>query len=356
MTRPVRIAVIGAGVIGRQHARLVAAEPDGQLVAIADPAPEAATLAAELGVAWYAEHEELLANEPLDGAIVAVPTGLHATVGKACAAAGVHLLVEKPIAADVATGLELVTAAEAAGVRLLVGHHRRYDPAVETARDIVRSGELGRLVLVTAVWAVRKPDDYWDVAWRTAPGGGPILINLIHDLDCLRYICGEIVEVQAASSHAVRGFDVEDSAALVLRFEDGALGSVAITDAAVSPWNWEGGTNDNPAVAWSGQDSYRFMGVNGSLAFPELVVWRHAGAPPGSWGQPFVATPRGLGPRTARADQVRHFCAVVRGDAVPRIDGRDGLATLAATMAVHEAAATGRPVRPADVAGPAPSG
>ena len=280
-----------------------------------------------------------------------MPTGLHATVGMACAAAGVHILVEKPIADDVPAGLELVVAAEAAGVRVLVGHHRRYDPAVETARDIVRSGELGRLVLVSAVWAVRKPDDYWDAGWRSAPGGGPVLINLIHDIDCLRYICGEIVEVQAASSSAVRGFEVEDSAAIVLRFEDGALGSVAITDAAGSPWSWEGGTNDNPAAAWSGQNSYRFMGVDGSLEFPNLVTWRHEGAAPGSWGQPYIATPRGLGPRTARADQVRHFCAVVRGDVPPRIDGRDGLATLAATMAVHEAAATGRPTRPADVTG-----
>ena len=56
--------------------------------------------------------------------------------------------------------------------------------------------------MVSAVWAVRKPDDYWDAAWRSAPGGGPVLINLIHDIDCLRYICGEIVEVQAAASSA----------------------------------------------------------------------------------------------------------------------------------------------------------
>jgi len=354
VTPPVRIAVIGAGVIGRVHARLVAAEPEARLAAIADPTPEAADLAAELGAAWYADHGELLANERIDGAIVAVPTGLHATVGIACAAAGVHILVEKPIADSVPAGLELVAAAEAAGVRVLVGHHRRYDPAVETARDVVRSGELGRLVLVSAVWAVRKPDDYWDAAWRSAAGGGPVLINLIHDIDCLRYICGEIMEVQAASSSAVRGFDVEDSAAIVLRFEDGVLGSIAITDAAVSPWSWEAGTNDNPAAAWSGQNSYRFMGVNGSLEFPNLVTWRHEGAAPGSWGQRYIAAPRGLGPRTARADQVRHFCAVVRRDVPPRIDGRDGLATLAATMAVHEAAATGRPTRPADVSGQGP--
>jgi predicted dehydrogenase len=350
VARSVRIGVVGVGGIGRVHARLVAAEPDCVLVAVADPTPESAEFAAELGVARYPDHESLLAGERLDGVVVAVPTALHALVGHACIAAGVHMLIEKPITDDVAAGIELVAAAEASGVRILVGHHRRFDPAVERARAIVRSGDLGRLVLVSAAWAARKPDDYWEAAWRSAPGGGPILINLIHDIDCLRYICDEIVEVRAASSRAVRGFDVEDSVAVVLRFADGALGSVAISDAAVSPWNWEGGTNDNPVVAWSGQNSYRFMGTAGSLDFPNLVTWRHEGDA-ADWGAALVATPHGVGPRAARADLLRHFEAVVRGDEPPRIDGRDGLATLAATLAVRDAAASGRPVVPADVQG-----
>ena len=348
MTRPVRIGVVGVGVIGRMHARLLTEDADTLLVAVADPTPGAAGLAAELGVAWYPDHDSLLAAESLDGVVIAVPTALHAQVGRACIAAGVHMLMEKPITDDVAAGIDLVEAAEASGLRILVGHHRRFDPAVERARAIVRSGDLGRLVLVNAIWAARKPDDYWDVAWRSAIGGGPILTNLIHDIDCLRYICGEIVEVQAASSRATRGFEVEDSAAMVLRFADGALGTVAISDATVSPWNWEGGTNDNPMVAWSGQNSYRFMGTAGSLDFPNLVSWHHEG-PTADWGQPVVATPHGLGPRRARLDLLRHFAAVIRDDEPARVSGRDGLATLAATLAVRDSAASGRPVSPIDV-------
>jgi len=353
---PARIAVIGAGVIGRLHAGLAAAEPACRLVAIADPEPGTANLAREFGATWYDDHERLLADEPLDGVILAVPTRLHAPIGLACASAGVHMIVEKPLADSVVAGLELVEAAEATGVHVLVGHHRRYDPAVEDARAIVRSGGLGRLVLVSAIWAARKPDDYWTVDWRRSPGGGPVLINLIHDIDCLRYICGEIVEVQAVTSHAIRGFEVEDSAAILLRFEGGALGTVAISDAVVSPWNWEAGTNDNRVVAWSGQNSYHFMGTSGSLEFPNLVTWHQAGDPATGWGRPFVATPHGLGPRSAHAAQLRHFVAVIRGDEQPTIDGRDGLATLAATMAVHEAATTGRPVPPVDVRRPSRTG
>jgi predicted dehydrogenase len=349
MIRRPRLAVIGAGSIGRQHARLAAADPDCELAAIVDPTPDAKALAAELGASWYPDHEAMLAGQVPDGAIVAVPNAAHTEVGIACAAAGVHLLVEKPVADTVPAGLALVEAAETAGVWMLVGHHRRFDPAVEAARAIVRSGDLGRLVLVTVVWAAHKPDDYWRVPWRAAAGGGPVLINLIHDVDCLRHICGEIVEVEAITSRSVRSFDVEDSAVILLRFGSGALGSVAISDATVSPWNWEAGTNDNPAVAWSGQNSYRFIGTTGSLEFPNLVVWRGEGAARGDWGLPLTATPVGVGPRAAHQVQLRHFCAVIRGEARPRIDGRDGLATLAVTTAVHESAASHRPVAPFDV-------
>jgi predicted dehydrogenase len=349
MTHRPRLAVIGAGSIGRQHARLVAADPDCELAAIVDPIPDARALADELRASWYPDHQAMLAHDVPDGAIVAVPNAAHGEVGLACAAAGVHLLIEKPVADTVAAGVALVEAAEAAGVWMLVGHHRRFDPAVEAARAIVQSGNLGRLVIVTVVWAAHKPDDYWQVSWRSAAGGGPVLINLIHDVDSLRHICGEIVEVEAITSAAVRGFEVEDTAAILLRFASGALGTVAMSDAAVSPWNWEAGTNDNPAVAWSGQNSYRLIGTTGSLEFPNLVMWRHEGAIRGDWGLPLTATPRGLGPRAAHAAQLRHFCAVIRGDERPRTDGRDGLATLAATMAVHESAASRRPVVPADV-------
>ncbi len=349
MTHPPRLAVIGVGAIGRQHARLAAADPDCRLTAIVDPIPDARAFANELGASWYPDHQAMLADHVPDGAIVAVPNAAHAEVGIACAAAGVHLLVEKPVADTVPAGLALVEAAEAAGVWMLVGHHRRFDPAVEAARAIVRSGDLGRLVIVTVVWAAHKPDDYWNVSWRCSAGGGPVLINLIHDVDCLRHICGEIVEVEAITSRSVRGFEVEDTAAILLRFATGALGTMAISDATVSPWNWEAGTNDNPAVAWSGQNSYRFIGTAGSLEFPNLVTWRHEGAAGGDWGRPVMATPVGVGPRAAREAQLRHFCAVIRGDARPRIDGRDGLATLAVTMAVHDSAASRRPVVPIDV-------
>ena len=83
-----------------------------------------------------------------------------------------------------------------------------------------------------------KPEDYFDVEWRRKPGAGPVFINLIHDLDLLRHFCGEVVRVQAMESRRARGFEVEDTAALLMEVANGALGAVTVSDTVVAPWSW----------------------------------------------------------------------------------------------------------------------
>ena len=349
---PVRLAVIGVGAMGSRHARLALAEPQCELIATAEPVPETARLAQELGVAHYADYEEMLENARPDAVIIATPNRLHASVGIDCAARAVHALVEKPVAESVEAGRELVAAAERAGVRILVGHMRRFDPAVETAREIIRAGEIGSLIAVTVVWASRKSDDYFEIAWRRQPGGGPILTNLVHDIDSLRYICGDIESVYAEASSKSRGFEVEDTAAVLLRFETGALATIAISDAAPSPWGWELATGENPIVPRTGENCYRFLGSRGALDFPNLELWRQDGPQPGDWEQPLRREARQLPERASLARQLNHFCRVVRGEEAPRTDGADGLATLAATAAVVESSRRRQPVAPARIGTP----
>ncbi len=339
----VPIAVIGAGIIGARHARLAAAEPECRLLGLADPTPAAAELAAELGVAHYASAQALLEKESPEGVVIAAPNALHLPIGRMCAERGIHLLVEKPVAESVAAGRQLVEAAEAAGVAMMVGHHRRFDPALDAAKQIV-ADEIGDLVAVSAMWSALKPDPYYDVAWRREAGGGPVLINMIHDINALQHICGQIASVYAETVPSRRGHPVEDTAAVVLRFAGGAIGTIMLTDAAPSPWGWEAGTNDNPGIAASGQNCYRFVGTTGALDFPNLTLWRHDGEIPGGWQLPYTSEARPTGERDSLTWQLRHFCRVVRGEEEPRVSGREGLATLAATMAVHESASSGRPV------------
>jgi len=119
---------------------------------------------------------------------------------------------------------------------------------------------LSELVGITATWALLKPPEYFagPFAWRRERGGGPILINLIHEIDNLRYICGEIAEVFAVTSNRVRNFSVEDTAAVAFRFENGAVGTAFVSDCVPSLSAYEATTGENPLVYQDYGNCYYF--------------------------------------------------------------------------------------------------
>ena len=345
MQNRVRLALFGVGGIGARHLEIAAAEPACEVVAVADPLDAAAAIAERHGARFYRDHGELLARESIDAAIVATPNDSHVTLGTACVERGLPVLVEKPIADTLATGRALVDGAAAQGVALAVGHHRRFDPAIEIARDAIVNGRIGRLAAVECLWAMRKHDAYFNAGWRRSrPGGGLALINLIHDVDLLRHLCGDVARVYAEGGSQLRGHEVEDTIAVTLRFTNGAIGTLLASDVAPSPWGWELGTGENPLVPPTGRNCYRFLGTEGALALPRLELWRHDEGVPASWHE--AIRPRILadGTRAALKDQLRHFCGVVRGEREPRVSGEDGLRTLHTTLAVIEAMDHGRPV------------
>lgn len=336
------IAVVGAGLFGRKHIDTLRQEQACRLVAIADPTPEAASYARELGVPWFANHAEMLDRVRPRAAIIATPNVLHVPVGLDCAERGVHMLVEKPVADSVRSALQLADAAERAGVALLVGHHRRYNPIVERARELVQGGAIGTVTAVSAQWMLLKAREYFDAVHRRSPGAGPVLTNAVHDIDDLRFICGEIVAVQALLSSSVRDFAVEDTAVMAFRFACGALGTLTVSDTAVSPWSWELTSGENPFYPRNDENCYLISGTEGALAVPRLELWRY-GAQSG-WGQPLLRERLGVEMCDPLLRQIRHFCAVIRGEAAAKITGRDAARTLMATEAVFEAARTGRTV------------
>jgi Predicted dehydrogenases and related proteins len=227
---------------------------------------------------------------------------------------------------------------------VLVGHHRRHSPILEKAREIVQEGVLGRIVAVMGSAMFYKPDSYFDEGpWRREPGGGPILINMIHEVDDLRSMCGEIVEVQALVSNAIRGFPVEDTVALNLRFADGALGTFLLSDTAATARSWEQTSGENSSYAsYPDEDCYVIAGVSGSLAVPSMRLKVYAGAR--SWWKPFETSVVAVQRTDPLSRQLEHFCAVVRGEATPLVSARDALQTLRVTLAIDESARTRRPV------------
>ena len=169
---------------------------------------------------------------------------------------------------------------------------------------------------------------------------GPVLTNLIHEIDTLRYICGEVASISAEVSHDVMGFEKEDAATMVLKFRNGALATFLMSDRTPSPWIWEFATGETTAYPRSGQNVVRFMGTTGALEFPNLVLWHHGDKTP-DWNHAIKQdeVPHKLG--SAFISQIAHFCAVISGHEDPVITARDATESLKVTLAVFEAARTG---------------
>lgn len=348
MAGEIRIAVVGAGNFGHKHLQTVATEPGFSVAGVADPAPTARSLAQELGVPWHEEPGALLDAVRPDGVLVVTPNHLHLPHGLLCIERGIPVLVEKPVADTIESGEQLACAAEKASVPVLVGHHRRHNPILETAREVVRTGRLGRIVAANLTWLARKPDTYFDVAWRREHGGGPVLINLIHEIDALRFVLGEIATVRAMTANAIRGFPVEDTAAVLLRFASGAIGSVILSDAAEAPWNWELTAGENPVYPRQSATCGVIAGTQGSLSVPDLELWCHAdcSAAERGWTAPMLRERIPFTPGDAYRRQLQHFGQVIRGEETPRVTARDASRTLAACLAISESARTGQEVVP----------
>lgn len=342
MANAVRLAVAGAGLIGKRHVESIAKVDEAALAAIVDPTDTAENYARTLGVPWYPSLATLMAEERPEGVIMATPNQVHVENGLECVAADVPILIEKPIAIDVASAQVLVAAADEAGIPILVGHHRRHNPLIQVAKERLSVGAVGTIVAVHAICWFFKPDEYFDVEWRRLPGAGPVFLNLIHDIDVLRYLCGEIVSVQALESNAVRRNAVEETAAIVLRFENGALGTVTISDAIVSPWSWELTAKENPVYHPTGQACYLIGGTHGSLELPNMNLWNNPGER--GWWEPVQHAQITFAPADPLVRQIRHFVRVIRGLEPPLVSGREGLKTLQVIEAIKTSACTGKAV------------
>ncbi len=329
--------------MGRRHLDLILHDPSCVAAAIADPAPAAENFAKQQGIPYFADAESMLEEVRPNGAIVASPNRLHVEGGLACISRKVPVLIEKPLADSVSGALDLVEAAEASGVPILVGHHRRHNPIMRKAAEVIGNGGIGKMTAVTCLWLIHKPDDHFNTTWLREPGGGPVLTSAVHDIDCLRMLCGEIESIQAFTAHGARGFPVEDTAAAAIRFESGALGTMIVSDAVSGPWSWEWTSNENPFFPHEPQDCYLITGTKGSLTVPSLEHWWHE--PGQDWGNPLTRRRIPVTPADPLVKQMRNFAQVIRGEEAPVVSGAQGAGTLAATLAITESASSGRPVR-----------
>ncbi|MFZ6773341.1 Gfo/Idh/MocA family protein [Undibacterium sp. SXout7W] len=341
-----RISVAGAGVIGQAHIAVIQACVEAELASIVDPSPAAQILAKQAGVRCFSSIDDMLASGQPDAIVLATPNPLHVPQALQCISAGLPVLLEKPVATSVAEGESLLKISQQTGAKILIGHHRAHSPIMHKARQVIASGQLGTLVSVMGSATFMKPDQYFrDGPWRAQVGGGPLLLNMIHEVHNLRVLCGDIVAVQAFSSHATRQFDVEDTVAINLRFANGVLGNFMLSDTAACARSWEQTSQENKAYAsYHDEDCYVVTGTNGSLSIPTMRLKTYPRPEDRSWWKEFEVGTVGL----VRADplklQMEHFIRVIKGDAEPLVTVRDGLLNLRITEAIIDAARTGQVV------------
>ena len=336
------IAVVGAGVIGKTHIATLAELPDMRLSAVVDPTPAGRKLAADLNVAHFAEVEGLIASGKAQAAVVATPNETHFPIGAALLEAGMPVLLEKPVAENLRSALDLIAVADRTGVPLLVGHHRRHNPIICAAREAIGGGAIGNLVIATVMSSLAKPRSYFDAGWRrTAGAGGPLLINLVHEIDLLRHFFGEIASVQAISSNQRRGFEVEDAAAVSLAFAGGGLATLCISDAATGPWAWDLSAGENPERFPAHRVSaHHYAGDKAALSLPDLTLWSPQGEP--DWTVELQSRPLRVAHGDPYVAQLRHFADLVRNGGVPLVSARDATANLIVLDAIRAAAQSGR--------------
>lgn len=349
------ICVVGAsGLIGVRHMQHCIDEPLVKLSCIVDPMPAGVELAKKHNVPHFNTVDDMLTAKEagtvaVDGAILATPNHTHVPLGIQLVKAGIHALVEKPMSTDIPSGRELVAAAKATGFKVLVGHHRRFNPYVVAAKQQLVNGKLGKVLAVQGEWTVLKPPEYFapPTSWRgESKSGGVILINLVHDMDLLCYLFGNVVKVYCEKGPVTRNNSVEETGAVILTFKSGTIGTFIFSDAVASPHNWEGATGENPTMPYTGQHVYTFFGTKGTMSVPELKVHHYAvDDDKGCWTDPFIVDPaptiEDIPPFTL---QLRHFVDVCKGKAEPNCSSLEALRAIILLETIKESMAKGVPV------------
>ncbi len=329
MAKLLRAGVIGAGIMGQNHARVYAEMDDVELVAVADPMPEALSrMAQRHRVRTYTDYRALLEREQVDLISVAVPTQEHFDVTREVLTAGLPALVEKPIAATVEEGEALIKLAQELGVMLTVGHIERFNPAIVALKSQLAQGMLGKIYQIHVRRLSPFPPRIKDV--------GVVVDLATHDLDIIHYL----TQAQVVRLHAEVGQRLhtahEDMLSAILRFDNDVVGVLDI--------NWLTPTKVRE-ISVIGE---RGMFVVSYLT-QDLVLYENEAAPQGNdWQQLAVmGVSEGrsirfkINKREPLREELEAFALAVRRGEGPPVRGEDGLVALALAQKMIEAAAQG---------------
>lgn len=339
LNRKIQFAVVGCGRIFDKHLHALQVHADRiELTAVCDTNPLALQAAVEkTGVTGYATLNQLLCKSEADIIVLCTPSGLHPEQTIACAQAGRHVMTEKPMATRWIDGKRMVQACDQAGVYLFVIKQNRRNPTLQLLRTAIQKKRFGRIYLVNMNIFWSRLQGYYDQAsWRGTWefDGGAFMNQASHYIDLLDWLIGPIDSVHAYTATLARNIEVEDTGVANIKWRSGTLGSINVT-MLTYPQNWEG--------------SLTILGETGTvkiggLAVNEIQHWEFAKPDPDDANihQASYATTSVYG--FGHPLYYDNVINVLRGEAMPDTDGREGLRSLETLIAIYLAARDGRRV------------
>lgn len=336
LDRPIRFALVGCGRISRNHIEAIAAHAgDAELVAVCDSKPEALAAAVALtGAAGFSSLEALLVGSDADIVVLATPSGLHPQQAITIAAAGRHVLSEKPMATKLDEGIAMVRACRDAGVKLFVVKQNRLNATVQKVREAIQQGRFGRIFLSTVNVFWTRPQSYYDASpWRGRwdLDGGAFMNQASHYVDLLDWLIGPVDSVHAYTATLDRDIEAEDTGVMSVRLRHGGLASINVT-MLTFPQNLEG--------------SITILGEKGTVkiggtAVNKIEHWQFADQ------RPEDALALEAGYESASVYGFGHplyydnVIKTLRGAANAQVDGYEGLRSLEILIAAYRSARDG---------------
>ncbi len=344
MSKKIKISIIGTGLMGLQHIKAIQKSNKANLHSIVDISNNAKNLSKKFKIRMHSNVSELLNSKKPDAVIVATPNKLHEKHTLIFLKKKIPVLLEKPISDNIQSAKKIIRCANKNKTPLLIGYHRRYNSIVSKVKNIINKGKLGSIVSSNVLCWFYKHKAYYKEKWRVSKGGGPLGINLVHDIDMICYLLGPIKYVQAFTTNKTRKFQVEDTAIISLIFNSGALCTLNLSDTIVAPWSYELTAGENPAYPITNQSAYIIGGTKGSLQFPNLKIWFYKNER-SWWNKIYVNEDKYKKDNNTLLNQIDHFADVVSKKVKPKVNGNDGLISLKIFAAINKSAKTGKKVR-----------
>ena len=347
-----KVSVVGVGLGGKIHIpRIIQSNRFILDSLIAPPSGKNKKIADSWSVPLFESIEDCIIKREVDAIIIASPNEYHREHLTSCIRCEIPVLLEKPVSSSLEDARLMMNASANFQNKILIGHHRAHNPINKLTQEIVSSGELGRLVTFMGSAQFFKPDHYFEEGpWRIKPGGGPVLINMIHEVDNLRRVMGEIKNLQAIVSNNIRGYRVEDTAVINFQFTSGALGSFVLSDTVASSASWEQTSLENPGYpGYPNENCYLIGGTKGSLAIPTMQLTSYSNDVLPSWWSKFDKKRRLFNRLDPIAIQLDHFADVIEDKSPPKVTIKDGYKNMLIVNAIKNSASSGSLVGISDV-------